>query len=77
MGSELWCEAGILLPATGLPLLIFARIASGDDVSRVGEWQALWRGKTGLQLVRSVMVYVWPLSILGRFFYRLRWSPPL
>ena len=28
-------------------------------------------------MLRGVMVYVWPLSILGRLFYRLRWSPPL
>ena len=27
--------------------------------------------------MRGVMVYVWPLSIVGRLFYRLRWSPPL
>jgi len=46
-------------------------------VKRVGGWHTLWRGKTCLQLVRSLMVYVWPLSILGRLFYRLRWSPPL
>ena len=46
-------------------------------MKRVGGWHALWRGKTYLQMLRGVMVYVWPLSIVGRLFYRLRWSPPL
>lgn len=43
---------------------------------RPRQWQSLWRGKTCLQLLRGVMVYVWPLSIIGRLFYRLRWSKP-
>lgn len=46
-------------------------------MKRVGGWHTLWRGKTYLQMLRGVMVYVWPLSIVGRLFYRLRWSPPL
>ncbi len=36
----------------------------------------LWRGKTCLQVARGVMVYVWPLSIIARLFYRLRWCAP-
>ncbi len=39
-------------------------------------WYTWWRGKTCVQMVRGLMVYVWPLSILGRWFYRLRWSAP-
>lgn len=77
MGSECWRPTGILLQATGLALALPTRIARECDVRRVGGWHTLWRGKTCLQLLRGVMVYVWPLSIVGRLFYRLRWSPPL
>ncbi len=45
-------------------------------MTRPRRWQTLWRGKTCLQLVRGDMVYVWPFSIIGRLFYRLRWSAP-
>ena len=45
-------------------------------MTRPKQWQSLWRGKTCLQLLRGVMVYVWPLSIIGGLFYRLRWSKP-
>lgn len=45
-------------------------------MTRPGQWRTFWRGKTCLQLVRGVMVHVWPFSIVGRLFYRLRWSKP-
>ena len=51
-------------------------LVDGWRMTRPRQWQTLWRGKTCLQLVRGVMVYVWPFSIFGRLFYRLRWSAP-
>ncbi|MDR4479349.1 MAG: hypothetical protein R3B37_06320 [Nitrospira sp.] len=46
-------------------------------MKRVRGWYRVWRGNTCCQMMRGVMAYVRPLSIVGRHFYRLRWCPPL
>lgn len=61
---------------SGIPPSEEVQPESGGGVTRPRQWRTFWRGKTCFQLMRGVMVYVWPLSILGRLFYRLRWSTP-
>ncbi|MFO0731092.1 MAG: hypothetical protein U0231_01615 [Nitrospiraceae bacterium] len=42
-----------------------------------GGWRAKLRGKRPKHVIRALLVHVWPLSIVGRWLYRLRWLAPV
>ncbi len=42
-----------------------------------GGWRVKLRGKRPRHVLRALLVHVWPLSIVGRWLYRLRWRGPL